>query len=103
MRIVPVRFCKFVREFSRFCPLYAGGGFRLTRIERSFQPKNWSEGEEFLLTIQAIFAREFPTAECANVLLEPCCQAAIGELLTLQACKCDIGYRKREGHPSRLR
>lgn len=45
-----------------------------------------------MLTIQAIFAREFPTAECANVLLEPCCQAAIGELLTLQACKCDIGY-----------
>jgi hypothetical protein len=84
MRIVLDRFCKFACEFSRFCPISAGEGSRLTRRDRSFEPKNWTEGEELLFTIQASFAREFTTAECANVLLEPYCSAAIVELLTLQ-------------------
>jgi hypothetical protein len=44
-----------------------GEGSRLTQRDRSFSPTNWTEGEEFLLTIQAIFARELTTAECANV------------------------------------
>ncbi len=34
---------------------------------------NTTKEEELLLTIQASFAREFPTAECTNVLLEPYC------------------------------
>ncbi len=60
-------------------------------LDRSFSPKNWTEGEELLLTIQASFAREFPTAECTNVLLEPYCSAARVELLMI------------EGNCSRLR
>ena len=32
--------------------------------------------------MQAIFAREYTTVECANVLLEACCSTAIEELLT---------------------
>ncbi len=51
----------------------AGSRFRLIRIDRSFEPKNGTEGEEHLLTIQAHFARELTTAECASVLLEPYC------------------------------
>jgi hypothetical protein len=62
-----------------------GKAFRLTRRDRSFSPKNWTEGEKLLLTIQAIFAREFPTPAGTNVLLEPYCSAARVELLTLQA------------------
>src|SRR5438876_6158594 len=73
MRIVLDRFCKFACEFSRFCPISAGEGSRLTWIDRSFLPNNWSEGEELLLSIQANFAREFTAAEYASVLLEPCC------------------------------
>jgi hypothetical protein len=78
-----------------------GEGSRLTRIDRSFSPKNWSEGEELLLTIQAIVAREFPTAECVNVLLEPCCQAAKVELLTLQG-KSQPLWAKSARHSSKL-
>ncbi len=36
MRIVLDHFCKFARAFSRFCPLKAAEGSRLTRRDRSF-------------------------------------------------------------------
>lgn len=54
MRIVLDRFCKLTREISRFYLFSAGEGRGLTRRDRSFSPKNWTEGEEILLIIQAL-------------------------------------------------
>jgi hypothetical protein len=42
MRIVLDRFWKFAGEFSRFCPIEAAEGSRLTWRDRSFSPKGWS-------------------------------------------------------------
>jgi len=72
MRTVLDRFCTFAGEFFRFCLFSASGGLGLTRRDRSFSPKSWTEGKELLLIIQALFARECTNTKCVNVLAEPC-------------------------------
>jgi len=78
------RFCKFAGEFPRACPFSVGEGLRLTQRDRSFSSKNGTEEEKLLLTIQAFFAHEFTTAECANGLLEPCRETVMVEVLIFQ-------------------
>jgi len=81
MRIVLSRFCTFVCEFTRFCPFSASFGSRLTRRDHSFSPKTGLEERSFCSPFKQIL---LVNLHLPNVLLEPCCSRARGELLTLR-------------------
>ena len=93
MRIALDRFCTFGYEFSRFCLFYAVLSGSLAGQDCSFSPKNWAEGEVLLLTIQALFAREFTTTQWLNGLLEPCSYKHKLVCSLLRAKACSLGQK----------